>query len=130
MGEYSAAARKYIFSKIQKTGAMKVNKRRLLIFSALLFITTLAIVYGFVRRDWEFKYYYDSRAEKIIKTAPRYVIDATFDPEKEMVFAVQTVVFQNRTPNELSEIIFHIYPEAFKSLDRSISHGRAEIRLP
>lgn len=95
---------------------MKVNKRRLLIYSALIFVTAFAIVYGFIRRDLEFKYYYDSRVEKVIKTAPRYVIDATFDPKKEMVFAVQTVVFQNRTPNELSEIIFHIYPEAFKSL--------------
>ncbi|MDN5331411.1 MAG: hypothetical protein PWP45_636 [Tepidanaerobacteraceae bacterium] len=95
---------------------MKVNKRRLLIFSVILFIAVFAVLYGLFLKDREFKYYYDSRVKNVMETGPRYIIDVTFDPEKETVYGTQTVVFQNRTPEELSKIIFHIYPEAFKSL--------------
>jgi hypothetical protein len=99
-----------------KTGAMCLNKKRLVVVLVLFFVMTLSITYCLVKINLETENFYGSKAEEALKTAPSYIIDVIFYPEKEMVHAVQTVVFRNRTAGELSEIIFHVYPEAFKSL--------------
>ncbi|MEG0767128.1 MAG: hypothetical protein RR482_05370, partial [Clostridia bacterium] len=43
-----------------------------------------------------------------------YQIDAVFDPERATLRCLQTVVYQNRTPDMLDDIYFHTYANAFK----------------
>lgn len=45
-----------------------------------------------------------------------YKIDVTFNPDEKMLKCSQSVQFANETGNELNEIYFHVYPNAYDSI--------------
>jgi hypothetical protein len=57
------------------------------------------------------------RAREAAKSCCSYDIVATFDPEGKRVSGTQEISYINNTGAGLSEIFFHLYPNAFKSYD-------------
>lgn len=65
-----------------------------------------------------------------INKIDHYIIEVDFNPEKKMYWAHQKVYYINNTALELDVIYFHLYPNAFKSMEtapilftgRTISH--------
>lgn len=88
-------------------------KRKYKIF-ILAILAVLAIFFIFTKG-------YQSRSngqvDNIIKTCPRYEIDVIFAPEDKTLQASQKLFFINNTGKELSELYFHLYPNAFKTID-------------
>ena len=46
-----------------------------------------------------------------------YKIDVDFDPNTKSYSARQTVIYVNNTKEVLGEVYFHIYPNAYKSVE-------------
>lgn len=68
----------------------------------------------------------DKAAAKIIETCSRYNIDVTFYPEEKKVTALEKVTITNNSADDLQELYFHLYPNAFKTSDE-VPFPREEI---
>ncbi|MDK2879999.1 MAG: hypothetical protein PWR06_2715 [Thermoanaerobacteraceae bacterium] len=90
-----------------------MNKKRLGI-AAIILILLVATYYGFLREPSDFE---ESAARRIAKDCPRYIIDVDFDPDEKRIEGTQEVIIKNTEMVELTELYFHLYPNAFKTPD-------------
>ncbi|MFO7152020.1 MAG: M1 family metallopeptidase [Bacillota bacterium] len=96
---------------------MDVKKKKLVIAVVfILAIAALAFCTRLVSRS-VLEDSYKAQAERIREICPEYDIQVLFDPVQERIQARQTTVFRNNTPEELREVYFHLYPNAFRSLE-------------
>ncbi|ADL08954.1 M1 family metallopeptidase [Thermosediminibacter oceani] len=96
---------------------MGVNRKKQLITAALLLAAAAFAFYIIYQKSSSFEGYYEARAREVRETCPEYDIRVVFDPALEMITAKQTVVFHNNTAGELREVYFHLYPNAFRSIE-------------
>lgn len=90
-----------------------MNKKRLGI-AAIILILLVATYYGFLREPSDFE---ESAARRIAKDCPRYTIDVTFNPDEKRIEGTQEIIIKNTEKVELTELYFHLYPNAFKTPD-------------
>lgn len=90
-----------------------MDKKRLGIIAAVFILMVLAF-YSFFREPSNFE---NSAAWLISKDCPRYTIEASFYPNDKRIDGSQNVTVKNTEKVELSELYFHLYPNAFKTPD-------------
>lgn len=82
--------------------------------AALIIVLLSMAFYGFFIKPSDFA---ESTARRIARNCPRYAIDVTFNPDEKKVEGIQEVTVKNTEKVELSELYFHLYPNAFKTSD-------------
>jgi len=90
-----------------------VDKRKIGITAAIL-VLMAAVYFGFVREPADFE---ESAARRAAKDCPKYTIDVSFYPDEKKIEGTQKVNMKNTGQAELSELYFHLYPNAFKTPD-------------
>jgi len=90
-----------------------LNKSKSRIFVLLVFITVAFFVFFRGISPMIAKRHRDS----FLKHCPKYELEVVFYPEDKILDAEQRLFFINNTNYELKELYFHLYPNAFKSLD-------------
>lgn len=55
--------------------------------------------------------------EEIMTSCPRYEMDVAFYPEEKRIAVIEKVMITNDKAKAFQELYFHLYPNAFKSLD-------------
>ncbi len=66
-----------------------------------------------------------SAFDEAVKSGSNYEITATLDYENKTLSASETVSYKNNSPNDLNELKFHLYPNAFRS-DASVFRAVSE----
>ena len=80
----------------------------------MVFLIIAALVfYGFYVRDS----YSEDPASAISENCNRYNISVIFNPDEKIINGVQQVSVINNSSDEWKELYFHLYPNAFKTLD-------------
>ena len=83
-------------------------KKRLGVYGLLVCFILGIFVFGYRKHDKE---------ESFLKDCPKYELKAVFYPEDNKIACDQRVIFTNNSNDELKELYFNIYPNAFKTID-------------
>jgi hypothetical protein len=90
-----------------------LNKKNIYIFGMVFLIIAALVFYGFYVRDS----YSEDPASAISENCNRYNISVIFNPDEKIINGVQQVSVINNSSDEWKELYFHLYPNAFKTLD-------------
>lgn len=93
-----------------------MNKKNLF-KTATVLILVLVLLFFWIRGFRSQQVLRQQRERDIKASCPHYVIDAVFDPDKKTISAKQEISIQNNYGKELTELCFHLYPNAFISED-------------
>ncbi|MDI3481075.1 MAG: hypothetical protein PWQ97_730 [Tepidanaerobacteraceae bacterium] len=101
-----------------------MNIKRLGI-AAVVFILLTSALYAAFKKPSD---YMEGAARRISGECPRYTINVSFYPEEKRIEGTQSLIVKNTEKAELSELYFHLYPNAFKTSDTA-PFPRSEMQL-
>lgn len=107
-----------------------IKKKRNLIVSIFIIVFGIASIYKSAQ-VWQVTHIDSNSAamNKINKlnNINSYKMNLSFNPDKKLVYGKQIVNYINKSSNDLNEIYFHIYPNAFKKYDGNIKINDVKI---
>ncbi|MCR4430319.1 MAG: M1 family metallopeptidase [Tepidanaerobacteraceae bacterium] len=89
-----------------------MKQKRLMFFAAAVLLLVCSLVFRMRPDDFS-----KSAAWRASKDCPRYSLEITFYPDDKRIDGRQSVTVKNTKKVELSELYFHLYPNAFKTPD-------------
>lgn len=107
-----------------------IKKKRNLIVSILIIVLGITSIYKSAQ-VWHVNHI-DSNSTAMnkinkINNINSYKMNLVFNPDKKLVYGTQIIKYINKSRNNLNEVYFHIYPNAFKKYDGNIKINDVKI---